>query len=295
MIGERGRRSAAGQAAAAVVMAALALSACGSSGEDGGADTAPAPSGATTVAAPAAVKSAGKLIFCSDIAYPPMEFRKGSTAVGADIDFGNELARRMGVSADFQQTGFDAIVASLLTGKCDAIASGMTITAARRKQMTFVPYIKAGQAVIVPAGNPLGITGLEGLAGRTIAVQVGTTNKDYIEKQVNPKLASAGKPAIKLIAFPQNTDAINALRTQRVDAYFADGPPVAYLVKQQKGQFELAGPQVGPMEFGIAVRKNRDDLATALQQAMTSMYKDGAAVRILEKWGLGDTALGSAS
>ena len=37
-----------------------------------------------------------ELVFCSDIAYPPMESYEGSEAVGADIDIGDEIAARLG-------------------------------------------------------------------------------------------------------------------------------------------------------------------------------------------------------
>ena len=46
------------------------------------------------LAAPAA-RAQEELVFCSDIAYPPMESYEGSEAVGADIDIGNEIAARL--------------------------------------------------------------------------------------------------------------------------------------------------------------------------------------------------------
>jgi ABC-type amino acid transport substrate-binding protein len=46
---------------------------------------------------PPNIKSAGKLVFCSDITYPPEEYYIGSKAVGSDIDFGTEIAKLMGV------------------------------------------------------------------------------------------------------------------------------------------------------------------------------------------------------
>ena len=51
--------------------------------------------GATTMAVPAANAQEETLVFWPDIAFPPMEFLEGSEAVGADIDIGNEVAKRM--------------------------------------------------------------------------------------------------------------------------------------------------------------------------------------------------------
>src|SRR5947209_17915333 len=43
------------------------------------------------VAPPPAIKSAGKIVFCSDITYPPEESYQGTKAVGSDIDFGTAI------------------------------------------------------------------------------------------------------------------------------------------------------------------------------------------------------------
>ena len=83
---------------------------------------------ATSAAAPART-SAGTLTFCTDATYPPEEFYQGSKIVGSDIDIATEVAKRLGMTAKFQNTGFDGIIASLLAKKCDAIISGMNDTA----------------------------------------------------------------------------------------------------------------------------------------------------------------------
>ena len=89
---------------AAIFVAGL-LAACGGSSSGGGSSSAAAPAGSATTAAtpaitpPPAVASAGKILYCSDITYPPEEFYKGTTAVGSDIDIATEIARRMGVGA----------------------------------------------------------------------------------------------------------------------------------------------------------------------------------------------------
>jgi polar amino acid transport system substrate-binding protein len=79
----------------------------------------------------------GRLVFCSDLGYPPMESLQGSRPIGADIDIGLAIARSMQAKAEFRNVGFDGIIAALLAKQCDAILSGMTDTAERRKQVDF--------------------------------------------------------------------------------------------------------------------------------------------------------------
>ena len=123
---------------------------------------------ATTVAAAPARQSAGTLTFCTDATYPPEEFYEGTKLVGSDIDIGTEVARRIGMTAKFQNTGFDGIIAALMAKKCDAIISGMNDTPERRKQVAFVDYISVGQSLMVKKGNPKGIKSLASLSGKSV-------------------------------------------------------------------------------------------------------------------------------
>jgi polar amino acid transport system substrate-binding protein len=243
---------------------------------------------AASIPAPAKIKAAGKIVYCTDATYPPEEFFQGSKIVGSDIDIGAAIAKRMGVSAQFRNTGFDGIIAALLTKKCDAIISGMNDTSERRKQVDFVDYLSVGQSLMVQKGNPKGIAKLSDLAGKSVAVEVGTTNRDFLVAE-SKKLVKAGKQAIQIRAFPKDTDAAAALKTGRVDAYFGDSPVVAYYIGKDRS-FAFGGEPIDPLPVGIAIRKG-DPLKAATQRAVNALYADGTMKRILAKWKMSDFAL----
>jgi polar amino acid transport system substrate-binding protein len=273
-------------AGAVFVLLALAAAGCGGGGKKSSATTsATTTSGGPSIQAPAAIKSAGTLVFCSDITYPPEESYKAGTTTpeGSDIDIGNDIARRMGVKARFDNTGFDGIIAALLAKKCDAIISGMNDTPERRKQVAFVDYLKVGQSFMVRAGNPAHITGIDSLAGKTASVETGTTNKDYLDAQ-SKRLKSQGKKAIKVVPFPKDTDAANALKTNKVDAYFGDAPVVAYYIEKDPKSFSIGGTPVNPIPIGIAIRKSDTELQSAVKKAVAAMNADGTMNTILVKW-----------
>jgi polar amino acid transport system substrate-binding protein len=272
-----------------VVLAfALLLAGCGggSKSSSSGMTTSSQSSG-SAITAPAGVKSSGTLVFCSDITYPPEESYKPGTTTpeGSDIDIGKYIADKMGVKARFDNTGFDGIIAALLAKKCDAIISGMNDTPERRKQVSFVDYLKVGQSFMVKKGNPEHITGIDSLAGRSASVETGTTNKDYLDVQ-SKRLTSMGKKAIKVVTFPKDTDAANALRTGRVDAYFGDAPVVAYYIEQTPDAFALGGTPVNPIPIGIAIRKSNNDLRVAVTKGIHMIYADGTMDQILKRWKL---------
>jgi polar amino acid transport system substrate-binding protein len=279
-----------------VVGLATALLALLAAGCGGGSKTKTviAPAGTTSsttpsvaVQAPANIKSAGKLVFCSDITYPPEESYKSGTTTpeGSDIDIGTDIAKRMGVTAHFDNTGFDGIIAALLAKKCDAIISGMNDTPERLKQVAFVDYLKVGQSFMVKKGNPKNITSIESLAGLSASVETGTTNKDYLDAQ-SKKLQSAGKKPIKVVTFPKDTDAANALKTGKVDAYFGDSPVAYHYVELDPKSFQLGGNPVNPISIGIALRKSDTQLQSAVLAALAAMYSDGTMNRIVAKWKL---------
>jgi polar amino acid transport system substrate-binding protein len=90
------------------------------------AGAASARTAAARVKPPHEIKSAGKLVYCSDITYPPEEFYgKGTThPEGSDIDIGTGVARLMGVKAQFDNTGFDGIIPALLSKSATRSSAG---------------------------------------------------------------------------------------------------------------------------------------------------------------------------
>jgi len=244
---------------------------------------------AAAVTSPPSVAKSGKLVFCSDIGYPPMESFRGSTAVGADIDVGAAMGELMGLKAQFKNVGFDGIIAALLTKKCDAILSGMTDTAQRSKQVDFADYLEVGMSLMVNKGNPRHITGLASLSGLRVAVQVGTTEKDALTAE-NKVLAKQHRKPVTIKLFNKDSDAAAALFTGKVDAYFSDDPPVGYYVKEAGGKFEVAASKIQAAPYGIATRKG-DLLGPAVKKAVAQLYANGTMTSILAKWGLSAFAL----
>jgi polar amino acid transport system substrate-binding protein len=236
-----------------------------------------------TAGASQTTTTSSKLTFCTDISYPPEESFKGTKAIGSDIDIGTEIAKLLGKKAVFKNTVFDSIIPALLTKHCDAIISGMNDTAQRRKQVDFVDYLKVGQSLMVKHGNPEHITKLSDLAGKSVSVESGTTNRDFLAQQ-SSKLRKQGKKGISIKTFPKDTDAAAALKAGKVDAYFGDSPVVVFYVSKDKS-FAVGGSPVNPIPIGIAIRKH-DSLKGKVQNAINTLYKNGKMKKIVAKWGM---------
>src|SRR5438132_13611475 len=77
-------------------------------------------------------------------------------AVGFDIDIAQALAAKMGLAATIQKTDSPQIVGALLAKKGDAIISALEVTPDLDRQVALVAYFRAGQAILVRRGTPIG-------------------------------------------------------------------------------------------------------------------------------------------
>jgi polar amino acid transport system substrate-binding protein len=262
-------------AAAALGAALLAAAGCGGGSKSSG----------TT----ATSSTGGTLLYCSDISYPPEELMQGGKAVGSDIDIGAEVAKRLGMTAKFQNTGFDGIVAALLSDKCDAIISGMNDTPERAKSISFVDYLDVGQSLIGKKGNPLNIQTPLDICGKAAGAQVATTNLETLQK-FDTKCKAAGKAGIKIISFKEDPLGVTALKTGHIDVYESDSPPAVWYTTKDPS-LEIVGAPIEAQPVGIAVAPTNTDLKDKIQGAIDDMYSDGTMATILKKWNMAQFAL----
>ena len=286
------------------VVILLALAAC-TGGSPGTSGTASA--GASAAASPVAqipedqLLFPGKLVACIDIPYPPQEFfDEQGNPTGADPDIAAEIAKRLGLELEIENSVFDTIIAALLSPKCDFIISAQNITADRLGQVDMIPYFQAGQAFVVAKGNPDGVAEPLDLCGQSVAAESGTTEVDYVQGTgdyegggLNKQCAEADQPEVDLQQYQKDSDALLALSAGQVKAYFADSPVAGYYVAQQPEQFELSGVTVEIAIEGISVPKDgaHKELREAIQAALISMFEDGTYMQILEEYGLEDGAI----
>ena len=297
------RRAVIGPVAALLVLAACqGASPSPSSNASGAASSSAA---ASVAASPVATVPnsqlvlAGNLFTCIDIPYPPQEaFAPDGTPIGSDVDIAAEIAKRLGLTPHVVNTVFSVIIPALDGNKCDIIVSAQNINADRLKQVDMIPYFKAGQSFVVAKGNPKGIKTQADLCGKTVAVENGTTELDYLQGTSDYKGAGlsdacvkAGKPAITIHQFDHDSDALLDLQSTKADAYFADSPAAGYAVTNHASQFELSGLTLQVAIEGISVAKNHTALRDAVKTALLSMISDGRYADILKTWGVTDGGL----
>ncbi|GLZ37499.1 ABC transporter substrate-binding protein [Actinokineospora sp. NBRC 105648] len=248
---------------------ALVVAACGSS--DSGS------SGGTTAANGVKLVEAGKIKTCTNLPYPPFQFKDGDKVVGFDVDLIDLAAKKLNVTQDIVDIQFDVIKsgAALNSGKCDVAAAGMTITDERKQNLDFTnPYFDEVIALLVPKGS--GITGLDQLKDKKLGVQKATTSLDYAkEKGFTPtEYEDSGKQ-------------LQAFQSGQVDAVLQDLPVVnEWLKKQNLGEkFEIGAEIETGAQYGFAVKKGGNpELLKTLNDALDGAIKDGTWAKSYEQW-----------
>jgi polar amino acid transport system substrate-binding protein len=254
------------------------LAACGGGG---GSSNSTSTSAASSVPNP--------IVWCVDTTYPPAESIVKGKAAGYDIDIANAVAKQLGSTAQIKTTGFTVIIPALEQKKCNAIISSMTITPDRAKQVHFIPYLNVGSFLMVKKGNPLHITGLASLSGKSAAVEASTTQLAALQAE-NKILQKQGKPLITIKSYPADTSAVATIQAGKVIAYFADAAPVLYYIRTTGKFVQTTGKQLSTSPEGIATRKG-DPLGAKIASAIHALYQSGQMKTILAKWQASQFAL----
>ncbi|HEX6490401.1 MAG TPA: ABC transporter substrate-binding protein [Gaiellaceae bacterium] len=235
---------------------------------------------------PAKIKSKGTLTVAEDASYAPNEFigPDGHTVIGMDADLAKALAGVMGLKANVVNATFATIIPGLSSGKYDLGMSSFTDTKARQKVVDFVTYFSAGTSFYTKATGAPTINTLADLCGHKVAVERGTTQQMDATAQ-SGKCKSAGKPAVTVLVFTDQSAANLAISSGRAEVGMADSPVAAYIVKQSNGQFKLSGQPYGTAPYGIAIPKG-NGMAKPILDALKMLMAKGTYKTILTKWGI---------
>jgi polar amino acid transport system substrate-binding protein len=266
--------------------ASLAMAGCSSNSEGSG------PTGSVTNSIstqkdarsflPAKIKKAGKLIVGVNVPYSPNEYISNGKVVGFDVDLMDAVAKSLGLTTDYRQADFEKIVPAVKAGTFDVGMSSFTDSKEREKTDDFVDYFSAGILWAQQKGkkvDPLNACGL------TVSVQATTVEETDELPALSKKCTEAGKKAIKILSFPSQDDATNAVVLGKADAMSADSPVTAYAIKQSGGKLAQAGDIRESAPYGWPVAKG-SSLSKALMMALQSLIDAGTYDQICTKWGV---------
>lgn len=265
--------------------------------EAASATTAPSPTTAPVV--PTSLITAGTVVDCVDIEYPPMEMFPSADvtdpakAVGFDVDSAKAVVKRWGLQIQVRNTTFQSLVPDLQANRCDIMWTALFVSAKRLAVVDAVPYLTTGHEVLVPSGNPENLKTLDDLCGKKVSIQSGGLVEDLINTQ-SGKCTAAGKPAIAIQAYATVAEEMQQIVQGRVDAVWETDTQVGYFIGQNPGKFDIAFVVSRDAAYGVYFQKNHSDIGDALIDAFKALKADGSWAAIATQYGQDPTLLAPA-
>ena len=246
-----------------VLVMMLSLAACGSSAE----------SGLKTV-------EKGKLIMATNAAFPPYEYIEGNEVVGIDAEIAGAIAEKLGLELQIDDMEFDSIIEAVKGGKADIGLAGMTVTDERKEAVDFTATYATGvQVVIVTEGSK--ITTVDDLFAQgtnaTIGVQRNTTGDLYCTWDIEDEgLGSIDR-------YSKGADAVQALKTGKVDCVIIDNEPAKAFVEAVDG-LVILDTEYALEDYAGAMNKENPELYAAVNAALEELIADGTVQKIIDKY-----------
>lgn len=124
--------------------------------------------------------------------FPPMGSRDtNNEPIGFDVDTCNDLAGKLGVTAEIVETPFPDRIPALVSGRADVGVASTSDTLERAKTIGFsIPYFAFEMVVLTKDG--LGIESYESLKGKKTGSVAGTYEAIALEADVKKWADSAG-------------------------------------------------------------------------------------------------------
>jgi ABC-type amino acid transport substrate-binding protein len=225
------------------------------------------------------VKARGRLIAGVRTDLPPFGFvDKKGVVNGIDIDIAKGVAKDLFGKED--AVTFIAVAKAngiriLNEKKVDVLLGGMIIGESPKEVIDYsVPYFESGHLILAHSDSR--ISKYQDLAGKKVATIQGSTGDIAVGQLV---------PQAKRIEFTRYSEALQALKDRRVDA-FVDTNRIIIHFQRRNPEFKIAGYQpFGFVTYGLGVRKGDKEWLGFVNATLMKM-KETDSMRNFQKNGL---------
>ena len=221
------------------------------------------------------VKDEGKLIIGTEGTYAPFTFHDtNGKLTGFDVEVAEEVAKHLGVKAEFKETQWDAMFAGLDAKRFDMVANQVGIRPDRQKKYDFSdPYITSAAVLIASKDNDK-VKSFADMKGLNSAQSLTSNYADIAKKN--------GANLVGVDGFQQ---AVELLAQKRVDVTVNDKIAFLDYTKQKPdAPIKIVATADDASSSGFMFRKKNDSLVDAVNKALKDMVDDGTYKKISEKW-----------
>ena len=245
-----------------------------------------APLAAQAQKLPADIEASKAVKVALNADYPPMETRDAKTTkpVGFDIDLGDAMAKVLGVTLQWQDGEFEAMMPSLQSGRTDMMMSGAYDLPKRRDRFTFIDYLRAGAQFYVPNSSDAKVAA--DLCGKTITTSRGTNFPATTAAWSDKNCVAAGKPPMTIITDTDLGQQLSNLKEGRAVGAVQGLEAVPTIAAMDNNGYHALGDPFSSTLMGIGFRKDEPELRDAFAVALKKVIADGTYAELVKKWKL---------
>lgn len=236
----------------------------------------------TFCAALAHAEDQTKIRIATEGTYPPFSYLENGELTGFDVDIAKALCDKMKAQCTIVSQEWDGMIPGLMSGKFDAIVASMNVTEERKKKIDFSDKYYATPARFITVKDS-GITDVTpaGLDGKTVGVQVSTTQANYLEAKYPKAIVKQYKTV---------DDATMDLANGRLDTVFSDSAILYTWMKGKDGGCcafvgqDIKDESVFGIGKGVGIRKEDQALKAKFNDAIKAILADGTYQKINAKY-----------
>ncbi|MEO1079520.1 MAG: transporter substrate-binding domain-containing protein [Pseudomonadota bacterium] len=206
-------------------------------------------------------------------------YGKRERLVGYDVDLARELARVINVELELVTVRFEDLMSALEDGRADMVISGMTITAARTQEVSFVgPYVLSGKSLLARGESAANRSSPEDFNDPAVklAALKGSTSESLVQQQL---------PKSELMPVADYDEGLKLLMGGEIDGMVADMPILAYTKNRYRDvNLQLVTPPLSLEPMGIVIAAGDPQLENFLRNYLTVFEKTGFLMRLYERW-----------
>ena len=215
-----------------------------------------------------------------DPEYPPFSYLgDDGSYTGFDVEICQAVCDYLGWKMEIFGVNWDQKLVQLDAKECDCVWSGMTILDSMKEAGYVIskPYYDNTQVLVVKEDS--GFSSSADLAGKLVAVQLGTSGEILLQEDLADLAATFGN----VITCDSFLKCFTELAGNSVDAVFVDLPVAASYAAEHEG-FKIIDEQLGAEQYGIAFRAGDQALCDAVEKAIAALVENGKYAEIAAKY-----------
>ena len=214
-----------------------------------------------------------------DPEYPPFSYLgEDGQYTGFDVEICKAVCDHLGWELTIFGVNWDEKLVQLDSYECDCVWSGMTILDSMKDAgyVISAPYYDNTQVLVVKDGA--GFSSSADLAGKVVAVQLGTSGEALLQGDL-ADLAASFSQVVTCNSF---LTCFTELEGGAADAVFVDMPVAASYVAQHDG-LAIIDEDLGAEQYGIAFRSGDAELCAQVDKAVQALVENGTYAEIAAK------------